>query len=378
VELSRKDLGVLSDDLTGACDVAGYFVPAVGPVRICVTPASFDGADVGLSVVNLQSRRMSPEESRITSGRAGRQLVDRRVVFQKIDTAFRGPVGAGLEGLAQAIGPRRILVAPAIPRIGRITRGGIQYISGVPIDETEFARDPSWPIYSADVRENIRRTGSVTCEVCDAETSDDLTRVVDEALRISAVLLVGSLGLAEALSSRMAHSGREGPALPRLNRLLIVSGSQYKLSHAQLMMAARERKVPIVDAHPPTTLAWPPDRSGALIVRLTPERLPVGQLSEADVLGHFTAAVASHIQQRPPDGLAIIGGETAFDLLGRLGATRLRIYGVFADVISYGTIKGGILDGCPCMLKGGSVGPDDAVIQMVDFSSVRGPRSGTT
>jgi uncharacterized protein YgbK (DUF1537 family) len=113
-------------------------------------------------------------------------------------------------------------------------------------------------------------------------------------------------------------------------------------------------------------------------VRLTPERLPVGQLSEADVLGHFTAAVASHIQQRPPDGLAIIGGETAFDLLGRLGATRLRIYGVFADVISYGTIKGGILDGCPCMLKGGSVGPDDAVIQMVDFSSIRGPRSGTT
>ncbi|RPH97922.1 MAG: hypothetical protein EHM71_19470, partial [Zetaproteobacteria bacterium] len=71
-----------------------------------------------------------------------------------------------------------------------------------------------------------------------------------------------------------------------------------------------------------------------------------------------------------PNALAIIGGETAFDLLGRLGATGLWVHGVFADVVSYGTIQGGILDGRPCMLKGGSVGPDDAVIQMLDrFSS---------
>ena len=32
------------------------------------------------------------------------------------------------------------------------------------------------------------------------------------------------------------------------------------------------------------------------------------------VLAHLTAAVASYVQHRPPEGLAIIGGETAFDL----------------------------------------------------------------
>jgi len=375
VELSRKDLGVLSDDLTGACDVAGYFVPAVGPVRICVTLASFDGADVGLSVVNLQSRRMSPEESRITSGRAGRQLADRRVVFQKIDTAFRGPVGAGLEGLAQAIGPRRVLVAPAIPRIGRVTRGGLQYIGGVPIHETEFARDPSWPIRSAEVRENLRRSGSIDCEICDAETPEDLVRVVDEALRTPPVLLVGSLGLAEALASRMARCEPGRPAFPLADRVLVVSGSQYQRSHIQLARAARERAVPLVDLCPRRPVVWPPNPTGTLIVRLAPERLPSECGSEAMVLAHLTAAVASYVQHRPPEGLAIIGGETAFDLLGRLGVIQLWIHGVLADVVSYGTIQRGILDGRPCMLKGGSVGPDDAVIQMLDFFSSHGTRS---
>ncbi|MEI8190278.1 MAG: four-carbon acid sugar kinase family protein [candidate division NC10 bacterium] len=374
MKLSTKELGVLSDDLTGACDVAGYFVPAAGPVRICVKPASFDESDAGLSVVNLQSRRLSQEESCITSERAAGQLADRRVVFQKIDTAFRGPVGAGLKGLVRALGPRRILVAPAIPRIGRVTRGGLQYIAGVPIHETEFARDPSWPIHSADVRENIRRSGSIDCEICDAETLEDLMRVVDEALRAPQVLLVGSLGLAEALASRMERCVSVRSAPSRADWVLIVSGSQYQRSHVQLTAAAHERKVPIVDVHPTQPLAWPPDPTGALIVRLAPAQLPPGH-AEAAVLERLTAVVASQIRQRPPEGLAIIGGETAFNLLGRIGVTQLWIHGVFADVVSYGTIQGGILDGRPCMLKGGSVGPDDVVIQMLNVFSSRGARS---
>jgi D-threonate/D-erythronate kinase len=374
VKLSVKDLGVLSDDLTGACDVAGYFGPAVGPVRICVTPAAFDASDGGLSVMNLQSRRMSQEQSRDTSDRAARRLGDRRVVFQKIDTAFRGPVGAGLEGLARALGPRRIVVAPAIPRIGRVTRGGRQYFAGVPIHETEFARDASWPISSADVRENLRRSGSIDCEICDAETQEDLVRVIDEALRAHRLLLVGSLGLAEALAGRMEGRVPVRSVPSRADRVLIVSGSRYQRSHVQLTTAARERTVQMVDVHPRRPLTWPPDPTGALIVRLTPEPI-LPDTAGVTPIECLTAAVASRIRQRPPEGLAIIGGETAYDLLGRIGVTRLWIHGVFADVVSYGTIQGGILDGHPCMLKGGSVGPDDAVIQMLDCFSSCGRRS---
>lgn len=374
VRLSTQDLGILSDDLTGACDVAGYFVGAVGPVRICLTPGSFSASGAGLSVVNLQSRRMAPEESRTTSARAGRDLTCRRVVFQKIDTAFRGPVGAGLDGLVQALGSRRVVVAPAIPRIGRVTRGGLQYIDGLPIHETEFARDPSWPIHSADIRENIRRTGSVAVEICDAETPADLARVIDRALRAPRVLLVGSLGLAEALASSMERRVLTRSAPPRAERVLVVSGSHYARSHLQLDLAARARAVPIVDVHPHQPPAWPVHLADALIVRLAAERLASGS-GENAVLHSLTAPAADWIRQHSPEGLAIIGGETAFDLFGRLGATGLWVHGVFADVVSYGTIQGGILGGRPFMLKGGSVGPADAVIQMLDRFSFRHARS---
>jgi uncharacterized protein YgbK (DUF1537 family) len=376
VRLSTQDLGILSDDLTGACDVAGYFVGAVGPVRICLTPDSFNGAGAPLSVVNLQSRRMAPEESRTTSAGAGRGLAGRRVVFQKIDTAFRGPVGAGLDGLLQALGSRRVVVAPAIPRIGRVTRGGLQYIDGLPIHETEFARDPSWPIHSADVRENINRTGSVAAEICDAETPADLACVVAQSLCATPVLLVGSLGLAEALASSMEHCVLTRPAPPTAERVLVVSGSQYARSHLQLESAARARAIPIVDVHPSRPPAWPAQAADALIVRLTPQRLLSGS-AESAALHSLTTRAAEWILQHRPEGLAVIGGETAFDLFGRLGATGLWVHGVFADVLSYGTIQGGVLDGRPCMLKGGSVGPTDAVIQMLDRFSSRHARSET-
>jgi uncharacterized protein YgbK (DUF1537 family) len=144
-----------------------------------------------------------------------------------------------------------------------------------------------------------------------------------------------------------------------------------------LAAAARERTVRIVDVHPTRPVAWPSDPIGALVVRLTPEQIPPNAAGVTP-LECLTAAVASRIRQRPPEGLAIIGGETAFDLLGRIGVTQLWIHGVFADVVSYGTLQGGILDGRSCMLKGGSVGPDDAVIRMLDVFTSRGPRSETS
>jgi uncharacterized protein YgbK (DUF1537 family) len=313
---------------------------------------------------------MSPARSREAGRQGGHRLADRAVVFLKIDTAFRGPLGAALEGLLDGLGPRRCVVAPAIPRIGRVTRGGRQYVGGVPVHETEFARDPSWPIRSPDVQENIERSGSVACEIRDAETPEDLERVVEESVRALPVVLVGSLGLAEALAGRMEHRVVERPAPPPAERILVVSGSPYRQSHLQLDAASRARGAPIVEIHPARRDAWPSHESGALIARIPPGEIPPAG-GEGTPLEQLTDSAASRIRQHPPEGLAIIGGETAFDLLGQIGATGLWVHGLLADVVSFGTIQGGILDGRPCMLKGGSVGPEDAVIRMVDHFAFR-------
>jgi uncharacterized protein YgbK (DUF1537 family) len=86
----------------------------------------------------------------------------------------------------------------------------------------------------------------------------------------------------------------------------------------------------------------------------------------------FLAALGPLLERLNPDGLGIIGGETAYHVLRRLGVSRLQVVGRRNEVISCGTAWDGLLRNRPFAMKGGSVGPDDAVIMMVAYL-----RSGT-
>jgi uncharacterized protein YgbK (DUF1537 family) len=65
--------------------------------------------------------------------------------------------------------------------------------------------------------------------------------------------------------------------------------------------------------------------------------------------------------------LGVIGGETAYQLLRRLGARRLEVFECRAEVIASSRIAGGAMDGCRFVSKGGSVGWDDAACRMISL-----------
>jgi uncharacterized protein YgbK (DUF1537 family) len=71
------------------------------------------------------------------------------------------------------------------------------------------------------------------------------------------------------------------------------------------------------------------------------------------------------IHQFQPDGLGIVGGETAFHLLRGLGAGTLKVLGRMAEVISYGVMVDGSMSGRSIVTKGGSVGPSDSIVKML-------------
>jgi uncharacterized protein YgbK (DUF1537 family) len=81
----------------------------------------------------------------------------------------------------------------------------------------------------------------------------------------------------------------------------------------------------------------------------------------------FVDALGSLQERLHTDGLAVIGGETAYQLLRRLGARRLEVFQQKAEVIACSRIAGGVMDGCRFVSKGGSVGPDDAACQMLSL-----------
>ena len=68
-----------------------------------------------------------------------------------------------------------------------------------------------------------------------------------------------------------------------------------------------------------------------------------------------------------PDGLGIIGGETGLQLLRQLRVRRLMVHGRISEVIAHGVMADGVMSGCPLVTKGGSVGPEAAVVQMIDY-----------
>lgn len=369
--LALCDLGVVADDLTGACDVAACFARLTGPWTVHVSLEGVLGGGAVLGVLNTQSRLMPAEESKALLRLAGRELRDKPVVYKKIDSALRGPVGAEIEGLLDGLGPRKTILAPALPRLGKITRGGVQYDGGIRIDQTEYAGDVASPVCSADIREVIEETGNVECEIPDAETDDDLRRIVREALDGPSVLFVGSLGLADALAQQVAGPCAEKKGVRPAQRPMIACGSLYERAQAQLETAVSIGQAVVVDVREAEmsdiTWDWPPEGT-ALILRFVhewAEGSPRPMISE--VARRFTARVVELLGRLKPDGLGVVGGETAFHLFRGLQAGRLEVHGRMSDVIAYGVIGDGLLAGCPFTSKGGSVGPDDSVVKMIEY-----------
>ena len=372
--LQIADMGVVADDLTGACDVAACFAAQVGPVVVALTPDGSSGDDgPDLRVINTQSRLGDPQAARQTLRRVGKRLAGKQVVFKKIDTGLRGPIGAELEGLLEGLkqsgGDWSCIVAPAAPSIGRTTCDGVQYDNGLPIDKGALSRDPSAPPLSANVRAAIERTGRVDCQVCDARDQADLQRIVDTHLGSRRVVFAGSLGLALALADRLAAAARTPRALSPVRRPMIVCGSCHPRSVRQVEQA-RGRGIAILTFDPVKMrfdAATEPSRDEVVLARILPPDAGTKLGSSRQITTAFIAALCPLLERIKPDGLGIVGGETAYHLLRLLEASGLEVYQRRAEVIACARISGGSLGGCPLVCKGGSVGPEDAVLQILSL-----------
>ena len=66
--------------------------------------------------------------------------------------------------------------------------------------------------------------------------------------------------------------------------------------------------------------------------------------------------------------LILIGGETSFHILKTLGVKKIIIKGQIEAGIDYGIIGDGYMKEMEIIIKGGSVGDDDAVLKMINHN----------
>jgi uncharacterized protein YgbK (DUF1537 family) len=287
--------------------------------------------------------------------------------FKKIDSTLRGHVGPEVDALMRAAGIATALVCPAFPAQGRVVIERLLLIDGTPLAETPLARDPAFPdVASSSVVDVLRarvdrplawvpldqvRAGSAalaarigrlagTVIVADAESDADLDTLVDGALTSDLpVLLVGAAGLGRALASRLSLLA-DSVEVPLGGRWLLVAGSAHPATRAQVEIA-RAAGLAVVSAPDEPE----PDR------RVVVERL--------------AAEACARLSRERFDGVAVTGGETAFAVLGCLGAEGIDLVGPPRPGLALGRLRTARRHALSLLTKAGGFGDPDLFVSIL-------------
>ena len=411
---------VIADDFTGANDT-GVQLAKKGARTEVMLNEQLSPRRTDVLVINTESRALTPEQAgeKVKEAAApwfdGQQ--DTPVIYKKIDSTFRGNVGAEVAAAMAASGAQLAIVAAAIPAAGRITVDGQCLVHGVPLVETEFATDPKTPIVSSHIKTLIGlqttlpvselglaqvRGGALLTElqrlcesergivVVDAENDGDLAQL---AQAISALtcryVLVGAAGLANALpaSSYLAPEQK----LP----VLVVAGSMSEATRQQIVFAAGEKSLGIVDIDVAALLQAGSETAMAEIARQATavlndrqhcvlrtcrdadarnmidalceqHQLTRQQLGEriSATLGEITLTI---INQSQIGGLFLTGGDIAIAVARALKAEGYRINSEVVPCVPCGTFVNSEIDDLPVITKAGGFGGETTLRDALYF-----------
>ena len=241
----RISMLVTADDSTGATE-AGAACADVG-LHVYVIPIGATPAAVphdSCVVIDLRSRHETAAEARrrITATTTDAHRV------HKIDSTLRGNWAAEASALVDS--GRRVVMIPSHPLVGRVCAGGVVFVNGVPVAESEIGNDPRLPVRSSRPSETLAgdeiadaealalwlATRSTGVAIVDAATLADIERLVATALRIPDVVLVGPASVVAAVAGIWSPGGAAAalpvPHLP--TPIVAVCASLHPVSRAQI------------------------------------------------------------------------------------------------------------------------------------------------
>ncbi|MBO6039569.1 MAG: four-carbon acid sugar kinase family protein [Oscillospiraceae bacterium] len=248
---------IIADDLTGALDTgvkfseAGLNTAVSTRCQSCSAEPSAEVAVLCADTRHLPAGEAYHEIRGIVE--ANRELFP--LLMKKTDSGLRGNIGAELQAFMDGTGENRLAFLPALPEMHRVTRGGVQYIDGVPVSKSVFGHDPFDPVLDDDISVLVSRQCSVPTRVIsreeagsapqdsdgpviliyDTETSEDMSRAVSGVLSDGRTrLLAGCAGLAQALAGELSDSSKESERDTSRDPLTVICGSVNNVSARQL------------------------------------------------------------------------------------------------------------------------------------------------
>ncbi len=321
---------VLADDRTGALEAAAASADRCGgSIPVGRVPVEERGDPV--RVVDLGSRHMSPSGAAARATHAVAVASGR--VAHKIDSTLRGNWATELVAVHAATG-RPVLVVPAYPDMGRITRGGIVFDHGIPVHHGAAGSDVRGRIDSSEPARHLDRAGATDVTllpsvaslrswlerphgfaVADASSNDDVVAVVERWASSSGIVVAGPSAVVasavECIVERRPVCARPASQGP----VLVVCGSLHPSARTQVEVL-RSRGALVVP-HDIGEAESRPYHRERTVVLLSPEpSRPVGDEAAHRVAAALAASARSRADQRTFGALVVIGGDTADAVLG--------------------------------------------------------------
>ena len=367
----------LADDLSGALDAAAAFHRAGRVVRVPLDPADWVGNAPGEIIgLSTETRNLPPAAAAIAVAAAiarGREL-GARLVYKKIDSTLRGPVAAELAAVLDALPETRLLFAPANPAVGRTVRDGVLLVHGRPVHETDFGRDPIWPVRESRLRALLAGLPESLIDIPDTTDATELERAVtDQMTRGGPWVAVGSGALARPVatkltSARTAPAVEKAPPTPARGPVLFLGGSAHALNRRQAARLWSTRNVPLhefnladsVDTFTAKVATSLRDRKAASVL-VAPARG-----DSVVIRDRLTAAATAALAATGTARVFATGGETARALCVALGVRVLRFDAELEPGLAAASGTG---TAGPLMIavKPGGFGDDDTWVRAADY-----------
>ena len=335
---------LLADDLTGALDSAAQFCAAFGPVPV----GWADDAAAPVLALDAGTRDLDAAGARARVAALAPALAGADLAFKKIDSLLRGHVSVEIAACLRAGKFDAVVIAPAFPAQGRITRHGRQLAHGSDVGVDLAAALAREGIYVA--RRGPGDALPPGVSLWDAETDDDLLAIAAQAR--GRVLWCGTAGLAGALALPVPLQDNAAPR-PLARPVLALVGSDHAVARAQV--AACRIQVTLGDALPEIghgsvlTVAIPDGTGRAEAACLIVEQLEKNMVRLAR-----------------PGTLIVTGGATLRAVCAALGADGLTVEGNLLPGVPTSRLRGGRWDGLRVVSKSGAFGDKGLLARLLE------------
>ncbi|MGP4071050.1 four-carbon acid sugar kinase family protein [Piscibacillus sp. B03] len=412
----EQKLGIIADDFTGANDTGIQLSKKGYSTQVLVDlPQERIETQAQVTIIDTDTRAISSKDAYGVVKQTVSFLSDNQInqLYKKVDSTLRGQIGAEISALEDAWKPDIIVIAPAYPSLKRVTSGGIHYVDGEPVAETEFGRDPKTPVKDSRIVELLKPYGnerltsftksdgveSVQSKlnqghswfVCDVETDEDLQTIsgVFSAFD-SKVLWVGSAGLIEYIDFELDGEGEvaEYKNFDSAANVLTVSGSLSQKTKTQLHELLKLDSVQNIEINPVDLL------DGSVLSNFDYDQLSAGNdfilyvdsneknlemtnqyrekhgLTKEQVgnsISHGLAVIANEIIEKfSLNHMILTGGDTAKAVCGELGVSVLELIKEIETGIPLGRAQ---VDGTDTWIvtKAGGFGDEQSLVHVTNF-----------